>query len=207
MPDLVQELNSLEFGVYIGGPLQAAIKAQQEASLAQIDFIKDVGFVTTAASPTPSLRMVDFSFKKDKPNPNFGKTPAQLTAEGLPANTNVTDRVIADGTTTLRVPMLAMLTMPAIRIQEITIDFNAKLTSVETKNISTELGVNASLGLNVKWVNFKASTAFKRTTTEGVKVEKSYTMAVHVRAVNDEMPAGLERILTLLEENIGSTTV
>ena len=37
MADLANELNSLDFGTLIGGPLQAAITAQNDAALAQVD--------------------------------------------------------------------------------------------------------------------------------------------------------------------------
>jgi hypothetical protein len=48
----------------------------------------------------------------------------------------------------------------------------------------------------------KVSYAYKKSTTEGSKVERTYSMAVHVRAVQDEMPAGTERLLNILENNI-----
>jgi hypothetical protein len=38
--NLVQELNSLDFSVYIGGPLQAAVKAQHDASISQVTLLK-----------------------------------------------------------------------------------------------------------------------------------------------------------------------
>lgn len=44
MANLAGELNSLDFASLIGGPLQAAITAQNNASLAQVDFIKTVWF-------------------------------------------------------------------------------------------------------------------------------------------------------------------
>ena len=44
MPNLVQELNSLDFSVYIGGPMQAAVQAQHAASMSQVSFIQAVGF-------------------------------------------------------------------------------------------------------------------------------------------------------------------
>ena len=173
MPSLaVSELNSLDFNVFIGGPLQAAVQAQNAASMSQVEFIQSVGF--TAEN---ELKYVDFSYSKAK----------------------------VDGTTenvTIKVPFLTMLTLPAIRIEEMTIDFNAKLTSVETYNVGTELELKAELGINYKVINFKASASFKKSTSSGLNVEKTYTMAVHVKAVNDELPAGLDRILMLLEDNI-----
>ena len=97
-----------------------------------------------------------------------------------------------------------MLTIPALRIEEITIDFNAKLTSTETSNVSSEFAASAELGINYKVVNFKATASYKRTSTSGTSVEKTYNLVVHVRAVNDEIPAGLYRILTMLEDSIAS---
>jgi hypothetical protein len=130
MPNLVQELNSLDFSVYIGGPLQAAVDAQHAASISQVNFIKEVGFVPNADPNLPSdLRYVTFSYSKSVPNPHFGKTAAQLTAEGLLATTNVADQFIT-AEVNIKVPFLTMLTIPALRIDEVNIDFNAKLTSV-----------------------------------------------------------------------------
>ena len=171
-PLLVSDLNSLDFNVFIGGPLQAAVQAQNAASMSQVQFIQSVGFTTEK-----ELKYVDFSYSKAK---------SDGTSESV----------------TIKVPLLTMLTLPAIRIEEMTIDFNAKLTSVETRNVLTELNINAELGIKYKVINFKASASFKKSTSSGLNVEKTYTMAVHVKAVNDELPAGLDRILTLLEENI-----
>lgn len=41
MANLVQELNSLDFSVYIGSPMQTAIKAQHDASMSQVNFIME----------------------------------------------------------------------------------------------------------------------------------------------------------------------
>jgi Protein of unknown function (DUF2589) len=205
MPNLVQELNSLDFSVYIGGPLQAAVDAQHAASMSQVNFIKEVGFITTAANAaaTPpvlastDLRYVDFKYKKRVPNPNFGKLPA----EAVPAGANVTNEFL-DQEITIKVPFLTMLTIPALRIEEINIDFNAKLTSVETSAASSEFAGSAELSAKFWKVKFKASASYKRSTSSTTNVEKTYNLGVRVRAVNDELPAGLDRILTMLEDSI-----
>jgi hypothetical protein len=190
MPNLVAELNSLDFSVYIGGPLQAAVQAQNAASMAQVKFIQEVGFDTSGGGS--ELRYVEFDYTKKVPNPSYdsanpGSTPAFI-----------------DSDVKLRVPFLTMLTIPALRIDELTIDFHAKLTSTETANVSSEFAASASLGIDYKIVNFKASASYKRTSTSGSSVEKTYNLGVKVRAVNDELPAGLDRILTLLEDSIAS---
>jgi hypothetical protein len=199
MANLVQELNSLDFSVYIGGPLQAAVQAQHAASMSQVSFIKEVGFENDGAD----LRYVDFNFQKSVPNPHYGKTPQQLQDEGLPPTTNVASAFLPSQVN-IRVPFLTMLTIPALRIEELTIDFNAKLTSTETSNVSSEFAASAELGIKYKIVNFKASASYKRTSTRGTSVEKTYNLGVKVTAVNDEIPAGLDRILTMLEDSIVS---
>ncbi|PWN68463.1 DUF2589 domain-containing protein [Chryseobacterium phosphatilyticum] len=182
MANLVQELNSLDFSVYIGGPMQAAIKAQHDASMSQVSFIKEVGFEGTGA--TSKLRYVDFVYKKTVPNPVQGnETPVQSQV-------------------TLSVPLLSMLTIPALRIDEMTIDFNAKLNSVETQNVSSEFQGSASLSAKFWKVKFNASASYKKTNSSTSTTEKTYTLGVHVKAVNDELPAGLARIMDMLEDAI-----
>jgi hypothetical protein len=218
MPNLVAELNSLDFSVYIGGPLQAAVQAQHAASMSQVNFIQTVGFETdpnvtpTTTNPNPQkLRYVDFAYAKSVANPNYNKTLPELIANGtlptgstaIPTSIDTTHKFI-DDQVVIKVPFLTMLTMPAIRIEEITIDFNAKLTSTETSSVSSEFAASAELGVNFSRVNFKASASHQRKTANGTSVEKTYNMGVHVRAVNDEMPAGLDRILTMLEDSITS---
>lgn len=194
MADLVAELNSLDFSVYIGGPMQAAIQAQTAASMATVNFIKEVGFEPGTGGGPDQIRYVAFKFVKLAPNPNFDKTqPVSSTnQEMISQNVEVS------------VPFIAMLTMPALRIDELTIDFNAKLTSVETSSVNSEFAASAELGINYKVVNFKASASYKRTSSRGTTVEKTYNLGVKVTAVNDEIPEGLDRILTMLEDSIVS---
>lgn len=204
MPNLVPELNSLDFNVYIGGPLQAAIQAQTAASMATVNFIQEVGFESDGDPTTPDpLRYVDFAYEKSMPNPHFGKTPAQLTAEGLDGSTDTANQFLTTNVA-IKVPFLTMLTIPSIRIDEINIDFNARLSSTETRNISSQFAASAELGINYKIVNFKASASYKRSTSQGVKVDKTYNLGVKVRAVNDELPEGLSRILDMLEDSIAA---
>jgi hypothetical protein len=199
MPNLVQELNGLDFSVYIGGPLQAAVSAQHAASMSQVDFIKEVGFIQEGSGSTAvnKLRYVDFTYKKVAPNPAFDPTKAVSATNSPTQEVNVA----------ISVPFLSMLTIPALRIDEVTIDFNAKLTSAETSNASSEFAGSAEISARVWRVNFKASASYKRTTSSTSTTERTYNLNVHVRAVNDEMPAGLERIFNILEDSMRHTEV
>lgn len=196
MPNLVQELNSLDFSVYIGGPLQAAVDAQHAASMSQVSFIQEVGFknVGTVQAPDYELRYVDFKYTKKVPNPTYD--PAATSGpNSLPFN---------EAEVLISVPFLTMLTIPALRIEEVNIDFNAKLTSTETRNVSSEFAGSAEISAKFWKVNFKASASYKRTSSSGTSTERTYTLGVRVRAVNDELPAGLDRILTMLEDSIAA---
>ena len=177
---LYKELNNLDFSTYIGGPLQAAIKAQTDASIASADFIQRIGFTESG-----DLRYITFKYQKTVPDESLSSTTGvkQVGYE-------------------LEVPFLTILTIPAIRIEEITIDFSAKLNSCDTSKTDTEWGIDASLGVNWGVVNFKASTSYKRKTTTGSEVTRAYDLTVHVKAVNDELPAGLDRILRIMENEI-----
>ena len=104
----------------------------------------------------------------------------------------------------LDVPILTMLPIPFIRIQETTIDFHAKLNSVEFSKTDTDLGIKADLTVKQGWpggsAKLNVSVSYQRKTSEGVTVDRTYSMDVHIKAVQEELPAGLDRILGILEK-------
>ncbi len=187
--DFAAELGSIEFDKLIGGPLNACVTAQANASLATVNFIKEVGFDRDG-----ELIMVDFSHKRNKRNPNFGKDSSDV-----PAGTNTTDEYIEEDVQ-LTVPFVSVLNIPSLRIENCTVDFNVKLNSVYTRDVSDKFGIDASLGFNWGPVKFNVSASYQRSSSTGIKVEKEYTMGVKVVATNDEMPAGLEKVLGILAE-------
>jgi hypothetical protein len=175
--DLVSELNNIDFRKMIGGPLQAAVDAQVASALATVDFINKVGFSTDDQGKR-ELVMVDFSHKRN---------------EGKDKDGNEIVKNIE-----VRVPLLAMLPIPSLRIEHVIIDFNVKLNSVESASTSDELGVNAEVKGGWGPVSFKVSASYQRKTATNVEVKKEYALNVNVKAVQDEIPAGLEKILGLL---------
>lgn len=109
----------------------------------------------------------------------------------------------------IEVPILTMLPIPFIRIDETTVDFNAKINSVESRNVETEFGIKGDLTVKQRWpggsAKLNVSASYKRKSQQGFNIEKTYSMAVHVKAVQDEMPAGMEKLLGILENAIVST--
>jgi len=183
--DFAAELGSIDFATIIGGPLDACVKAQSNATISTVSFINEVGFETDT-SGTKKLRMAEFKYKKNVPNPEYD-----------PANPGTTSPTIQQDSE-INVPFIALLNVPSFRIESCEVDFNVKLNSTYTKNVSSEFGINA--GASGGWgpVKFKVDVSYKRSSSTGIKVEKEYSLGVKVRATNDEMPAGLEKVLGLL---------
>ncbi|MFC6087285.1 DUF2589 domain-containing protein [Sphaerisporangium aureirubrum] len=182
--DLSGDLNNIDFRKMIGGPLQAAVDAQVASAMAAVDFITKVGFTAAAngADGKPDLSkrelvMVDFSHTRNDIGPDGKSVPK---------------------TTHVRVPLLAMLPIPSLRIEHVVIDFNVKLNSVESAATSDTLGVGVEAGGGFGPVNFKVSASYQRKTSSNVEVKKEYALNVNVKAVQDEMPAGLEKVIGML---------
>lgn len=173
---LVSELNNIDFKKMIGAPLQACVDAQVQSSLATVNFINSVGFVTSEMGKK-ELVMVDFTHER-----------IDVKDDGTPMNKKIY----------VKVPLLAMLPIPSLRIEHVVVDFNAKLNSVETSTVSDELGIKAELAVGWGPVSFKASASYQRKSVTGVEVKKEFALNVNVKAVQDEMPAGLEKILGML---------
>jgi hypothetical protein len=180
-------LEAIPFRHLIGAPLTAVIEAQAQAAQTTVEFIQKVGFKngaeaggTTEAMDAGEVRTVNFSYEKTGPD---GTT----------------------GTATLNVPVLSIIPVPFIRVEEATIDFTAKIVDVVTEDVKTSLNwtntVDGKYGsfLSPVKVGFKSTLSLNHNRNSNSKFEKEYNMHVTVRAVQDDMPAGLAKVLGILE--------
>lgn len=179
MPVTGREIASLDFTNLIGGPLDAIVRAQAKSAITTANFIREVGFEADG-----KLKTVDFKYNK-------------RNEEGKKQEF------------TLTVPFLTMLPIPYITIYEAVVDFNAKITSTtqsdmsETTSYSGEFSGGAKFWFVSASVNGKTSTQKKTATSE--KEERSFDMHVRVEAKNQDVPAGTDRLLTILEEAMGES--
>jgi hypothetical protein len=218
MPTPGQELASIDFESMLGGPLVAVINAQAQAAISTVNFIKEVGFkkpaqqqVAGADSTTEDPIYVSFKYPKEL-SPYQPAVPADpgdpAAVPPRPATPAVPAVPAVYETQELQVPILTMLPIPYIRIDLTTIDFNAKINSVEYRKTDTQFKIDAALEAQAGWLwgsaKLKVSTSYQSTTSQGNTVERTYTMAVHIQAVQDEMPAGMEKLLGILEGAIVS---
>lgn len=215
MPLPGEELASIDFEAMIGGPLIAVVNAQAQAAISTVNFIKTVGFKQPPAdeigsdgdnSGTADPIYVSFFYPKET-KPFTPAIVADPAADPPVPAAPATAAEFEDHE--LRVPILTMLPIPYLRVEETTIDFNAKITSVTYRKIDTTLKVNTEF--EGKYGNFftgsvrlKITSSFQRNTRAGNTVNRTFSLIVHVRAVQDEMPGGMEKILGILEDAITS---
>ena len=221
MPNPGQELSSLDFASMLGGPLVAVINAQAQAAMSTVNFIKEVGFKKPAqdqiaGADTETMDPIYVTFKYPKEiapyQPRIPAVAGDAAANPpVPAQPEVAAVPAVWETQQIQVPILTMLPIPFIRIDLTTIDFNAKINSVEYTKTDTNLKVDAKLEARAGWLwgsaKLSVSTSYQRSTQQGSTVDRTYSMAVHIKAVQDEMPAGMEKLLGILENAIASRPV
>lgn len=176
MPATGREIATLDFANLIGGPLNAVVEAQAKAAISTVNFIKEVAF-----DKDGKIITVDFKYNRKDDEGN-------------------------DQEYTLTVPFLTMLPIPYITVVNTLIEFNAKITSInETSTDSTfSQVVDASASGRYWFVSAKVTskTAYQKKSATAEKEERTYDMHVRVEAKNEDMPAGTERLLTILENSI-----
>lgn len=186
--DFAAELGSIDFASIIGGPLDACVKAQANASVSTLDFINEVAYETDNMG-NKSLRMAEFQYQTTTPNPDYKNdkdTPNEDPS--LKVDKHV------------EVPFISLLNIPTLRIETCEVDFNVKLNSTYTRSVSDKFNIDSKGSYSSVFspVKFSIEVSYQRTSSTGTKVEKEYDLGVHVTATNDEMPAGLEKVLGLL---------
>ena len=155
MPLPGQELASLDFESMLGGPLIAVVNAQAQAALSTVNFIKEVGFKKKeedefAGGNTSTNDPIYVTFKYPKEISSYEPAIAAVTADptadpAVLAVTAVPEKLAVFQMQEIQVPILTMLPIPYIRIDLTTIDFNAKITSVQYRKVDTNLKIDAEL--------------------------------------------------------------
>jgi len=176
MPVSGRELASLDFANLIGGPLNAVVEAQAKSAITTANFIKEVAFDSEG-------KVIDVTFTYNRKNDD-GK----------------------DQQFTLTVPFLTMLPVPYITIVDAVVEFNAKITSINESSSESTFSqeVDASIGGRYWFVSAKVTskTAYQKKSATSEREERTFDMHVRVEAKNQDMPAGTERLLTILENSI-----
>lgn len=207
MANIGAELQSIPLEHCIGGPLVAAIKAQGLAARQTVDFIKEVGLKplpqsnASIALPTSNdetldgasmeSRYVEFKFDrileqqaiKDEDGKKVTVTQMQLVPSRL------------------TIPLLSIVPVPYIRINDMTIDFEFKIKDVETQQSTNTAQLSTEAKAQYFWfASASLKGSFTSTTHSKRETDKSATLRVTVNAVQDRIPEGLSRVLDMLHD-------
>jgi hypothetical protein len=182
MANYGEEISTISLGSIIGGALNAIVEAQSQAANTTVQFIESVGFETKNGVKTPVYVSFDYS---------------QDISEGKKQKG------------TMQVPLLTMVPIPFIRIDDADINFNVKVNSLEeTKSLdNNRWGASTDADVDFKGFRFNAgikmnaSISNQKKSNSSDNVKRDYSLSVHVHAVQDEMPVGVERLLNILENS------
>ena len=178
-------LQGIPFSALIGGPLRAAVDAQAQSAKTTIDFIQNVGLT----GPADNRKAVQVEFL--------------YYADGREAR--------------LIVPLLTILPIPYLSVDSVDINFKASVNASSStyQENSTQLETKAAGSADVKFgwgpvsatANFEASYSSKKDSkaTQESKYSVEYTMDVAVHAGQEDMPAGLAKVLNILGDSITPT--
>ena len=168
-------LNALPLDKMIGGPLQAMIKAQIQASRAYADFLLQICIKDGKA--------VAVQFDYDE--------------------TIVDEKGEYKGTMqkTMRIPLLAAISHPNICIEEGTIDFEMEISQSEESKTSNE--AEASVEVSAGWAPCKV-TVKGRASHKSEQTRKSDTRAkysIHTAIKRQDPPEALMRVIEFLTDS------
>ena len=197
MADYGNEISSISLGSIIGGALSAIVEAQSQAAHTTVNFINEVGFEGKQGERKPVY--IDFQYEKMIIHE---KETQQEEAEKQKQITS------------LKVPLLTMVPIPYIRVDDATIDFNVKINSVQETKTSSDLNYGGKTEAFANYNGFRFKTGIKlsasisnqKKSSTSDTVKRDYSLNIHVHAKQDDMPAGVEHLLDLLSDASSTNT-
>lgn len=178
---IAEQFAGLQMDQLIGGPLTAAADASTLLANSTADFINRVGF-----NQDGKVRTVSFSYH--------------------------TRSVNDDGTSNLEtmrvdVPMLAIVPIPNLQIDEVNILFDMEVKQSEKSEKSLDLGASMSGSVNLGIVKVSVSGSVSSHSNNTRSSDNSAKYHVDVRATNHGIPEGLARVLDMMAVNISPALV
>lgn len=185
------DLAAIDFSAILGGPMTAAINAQAQSAMVTLEFINSVGFQSSGGGDggggtTLKANEVDFTYSKS-----------------IPAK----DGTVSQQTSSLTVPILSIVPIPFIRVQQLSVDLNVKLNSVQKASTSNSIVTNTNIQPNgflsfFSPVKFSTTIVSKNESRTSSTITESYDLSVKMLAVQDQMPGGLAKVLQILQDSM-----
>lgn len=178
---IAQQFTGLEMDKLIGGPLSAAADASIQLANSTADFINRVGFDANG-----SVRTVPFMYQRKSVNEDGSSNLDEMKVD---------------------VPMLAIVPIPNLQVDEVNILFDMEVKQSEKSETSIDLGatISGSLNLGIAKVSLTGNVSAHSANTRSSDNSAKYH--VDVRATNHGIPEGLARVLDMMAVNISPSLV
>lgn len=175
------QFSGLDMENLIGGPLRAAADASMQLADSTASFINKVGFDEKGNTRTATFQFEKKSFNED--------------------GTTNRDEMKVD------VPMLAIVPIPNLQVDEVNILFDMEVKQSEKSESATDLSATASGTMNFGIVKVNISGSVSSHSSNTRSTDNSAKYHVDVRATNHGTPEGLARVLDMMAASVSPSLV
>lgn len=178
---VAQQFAGLRMDQLIGGPLSAAADASTQLANSTADFIDRVGFDSDGKA-----RTVAFGYQKRSMNDDGTSNLDEMKVE---------------------VPMLAIVPIPNLQIDEVNILFDMEVKQSEQSESSKDMSASMSANARIFTAKVNISGSVSSHSSNTRSSDNSAKYHVDVRATNHGMPEGLARVLDMMAANVAPELV
>lgn len=178
---IAEQFAGLKMDELIGGPLSAAADASSLLANSTADFINRIGFDRDG-----KVRTVAFSYQKRSINED--------------GTSNLEDMKVD-------VPMLAIVPIPNLQIDEVNVLFDMEVKQSEKSENSMDMGASVTGSLNLGIVKGSVTGSVSAHSSNTRSSDNSAKYHVDVRATNHGIPEGLARVLDMMAVNLSPALV
>lgn len=178
---IAEQFAGLDMQNLIGGPLSAAADASIQLANSTADFINRVGF-----DQEGKVRTVAFAYQKRSMNED---------------GTSNLDEMKVD------VPMLAIVPIPNLQVDEVNILFDMEVKQSEKSEKSMDMGATISGTMNLGIIKVSVTGNVSAHSSNTRSSDNSAKYHVDVRATNHGIPEGLARVLDMMAANVAPMLV
>lgn len=172
------QFSALPIESLICKPILAAAQGQQELTAVYIDTIKKLAY-KDGGTATNTL---DFTYDRPVVNP---------------------DGMLGTETSTIKAPLISLVPVPAFTMDELVVDFNMEVKSMDLSTDKTHKDVSSTVSYN-SWFGLDASiTGSVSSDTEHKRqTDSSATYNIHARAVQQPPSEGMAKLTALLAQTM-----
>ncbi|MGN0729934.1 DUF2589 domain-containing protein [Treponema sp.] len=170
--DMKNSVTGISIADLIAAPLKAAADAQLDLAKSNVDFIRTVG-IEKSDDGKEKTRNLSFTLHKTEKDGKKNELSVQA-------------------------PLLAVVPIPNLAVEEVNIEFQMEVTSATKENASSSAENNTNEereGITVCG-KVSANAASTRKTNQSAKYQ------IQVKARKQEMPEGLSRMLDILAQSV-----